>query len=81
MDMTKILELVQAIVSAAPAIEEGIADVGLYVNAIASMIKSGGTPSDADWQTLKASLDAGSATLQTAADDAAKEIQQTTGQE
>lgn len=70
MDVTKILAIVEAIVAAAPAIEEGIADIGVYVSAIETMIKNGGNPSDAEWTNLKMMLDTGSASLQSAAQDA-----------
>jgi len=70
MDLTKITEIVQSIVNAAPAITEGVIDISLYVNAIAMMIKNGGTPSDEQWTTLRSALDAGSTTLAAAAQDA-----------
>jgi hypothetical protein len=69
MDLTKIEAIVQAIISAAPAIEQGITSAAPYVEAIVAMIQHGGAPSDDDWTALKARLDAGSAALQSAANE------------
>lgn len=77
MDVTKILAIVEAIVAAAPAIEEGIADISIYVSAIETMIKNGGNPTDEQWASLKQLLDAGSAALAAAAEDAAQQIDET----
>jgi len=66
-NLTRVLEVVNAIVAAAPAIEQGIASVEPYVEAIVSLVKNGGNPSDADWLALRARLDQGSAALATAA--------------
>ena len=73
MDLTKILAIVEAIVAAAPAIEEGIADIQIYVSAIETMIKNGGDPTDDQWTAIRALLDSGSSTLQSAAEDAANQ--------
>lgn len=67
MDLTKIEAIVQSIIAAAPAIEQGIITAEPYVEAIVAMVKNGGAPSDDEWAALKARLDAGSAALQTAA--------------
>lgn len=78
MNLVQIEALVQAIVAAAPAIEEGIVSIEPYVAAIVTMVQSGGAPSDAQWAALEASIASGSATLQAAADAAQQEIQQST---
>lgn len=59
----KIEAIVEAIVAAAPAIEQGIVSSAPYVQAIVTMIQHGGNPSDDDWAALKARLDEGSAGL------------------
>lgn len=74
LDLAKITALVQEIVSAAPAIIDGIVSIEPYVEAIVAMIANGGNPTDAQWATLQASLAAGSATLQAAASEAQSEI-------
>lgn len=68
-DVGKVEDLVQAIITIAPAIEKGIVDAAPYVEAIVGMIRNGGTPSDTDWAALRARLDAGSAALQAAVGD------------
>jgi len=69
MDISKIEQIVSSIIAAAPAIEQGILSAEPYVEAIVSMIKNGGTPTDAEWAALKERLDAGSAALQAAANE------------
>jgi len=61
--------LVSAVVKAAPAIEAGVEEAEPYVEAIVTLVRNGGNPSDDDWTALKARLDAGSAELQAAADE------------
>lgn len=73
-DLAKVIEIVNAIISAAPAIESGIASATPYVEAIAVMIKNGGQPTDDEWTALKASLDAGSAALAEAETEAQAEL-------
>jgi hypothetical protein len=68
-DIGKIEQIVSAIIGAAPAIEQGVMTAAPYVQAIVSLIQHGGAPSDDDWTALKARLDAGSAALQTAANE------------
>lgn len=72
--VAKIETIVEAILAAAPAIEAGIASAAPYVQAIVTMVKTGGAPSDAQWAELQSSLDAGSQTLADAAKAAQQEI-------
>lgn len=74
MNMTQITALVEAIVSAAPAIEQGIVSITPYVQAIVTMIENGGNPSDAQWAALQSALDAGSAALAAQAKEAEGEL-------
>lgn len=73
-DLAKIEAIVEAILAAAPAIEQGLASTAPYVEAIVTMVKTGGNPSDEDWATLNAALDSGSAQLAAAAQQASSEI-------
>ncbi len=73
-DIGKIIEIVSAIVQAAPAIEQGIASAAPFVEAISEMIANGGKPSDEQWAALKARLDSGSAILTSAEDVAQAEL-------
>lgn len=74
MDLAAITALVQQIVAAAPAIIDGVISIEPYVEAIVTMIENGGSPTDAQWATLQASLAAGSTALASAAATAQSEI-------
>lgn len=74
MDLAQITALVQSIVAAGPAIEQGIVSIEPYVEAVVSMIKNGGNPTDEEWAALEASLQVGSQALQDAATQAQSEI-------
>lgn len=69
MDLEYIAKLVQSIVAAAPAIIKGYQTAEPYVEAVATLIKNGGVPSEEDWAALKARLDEGSAALSAAAEE------------
>lgn len=73
-DIGKIIEIVSAIIQAAPAIEQGILSAAPFVEAISEMIANGGKPSDEQWATLKARLDVGSAALASAEAEAEGEL-------
>lgn len=66
-DLSKVEQIVSAIVAAAPAIEQGVMSSAPYVEAIIELIKAGGSPTDEQWAALNARLDAGSAALDKAA--------------
>lgn len=66
-DIAKIVEVVEGVVAAAPAIERGVSSAAPFVLAIIELVQHGGNPTDAEWAALKARLDAGSAALQKAA--------------
>lgn len=76
-DVGKILDIVNAIIAAAPAIENGIASAAPFVEAISEMIANGGKPTDAQWTALKAKLDANSSILAAAEASAQTELDPT----
>lgn len=73
-DVGKILDIVSAIIAAAPAIENGIASAAPFVEAISEMIANGGKPTDDQWTALKAKLDANSNILAQAEASAQTEL-------
>lgn len=73
-DANKVLDLLNYLVALAPAIEKGIVSMEPFVEAIVTMIKNGGTPSDAQWADLKTRLDEGSAAIAAAAAEAQAEL-------
>lgn len=73
-DIGKIIEIVSAIIQAAPAIENGIMSAAPFVEAISEMIANGGKPTDEQWNVLKAKLDINSTTLADAEAAAQAEI-------
>lgn len=68
-DVSKVVQVVQGIVEAAPAIQSGVTGATPYIMDIIMLIQRGGNPTDAEWAAMRTRLDAGSAALQKAAHD------------
>jgi len=73
-DVGKVVTVVEALLEAAPAIEKGIATAEPFIEALVSLIKSGGNPTAQDWIALTAKLDAASAQIAEASSEAQKEL-------
>lgn len=70
MDLEYIAKLLVAIAQAGPAVISGVEQAMPYAEAIAATVGNGGKPpAPADWDALHARLDAGSAQLQTVAQE------------
>ncbi len=69
-----VLEVVNAIVTAAPSIVNGLVSATPFVEAICELISNGGKPSDAQWADLRTRLDANSGILANAENAAQAEL-------
>lgn len=74
-DLGQVIDFVNTLVAAAPAIKEGVMSAAPFVEAIVSLIKNGGAPDDAAWLTLRNRLDVNSAILASAEQEAKAEIE------
>ena len=62
-DAGQVLEVVNMIVQAAPAIEEGLVSAAPFVEALIAAISNGGLPTGDQWDALRARLDGNSTVL------------------